>query len=63
MISLSLSELTKIQEVCGETGVEYFTLSSSKESGIGRVLTMSYDTEIADYPAKIHVEISGVESW
>jgi hypothetical protein len=24
---------------------------------------MSYETEIADYPATVSIEVSGVESW
>lgn len=63
MIALNLIELARIQEVCAAVGTEYFTLESSTSSGIGRVLTLTYDTEIADYPAKVTVEIAGSMSW
>jgi hypothetical protein len=44
-------------------GTESITLEQSKESGIGTVLTLTYDTEIADYPAKISIEVTGVKDW
>jgi hypothetical protein len=63
MINLNVFELDKIKKICEEVGTEYFTLEQTNNSGIGSVLTLTYQTEIADYPAKISIEVSGVESW
>ena len=63
MIRLNIFELDKIKQICREVGTEYFTLEQSKDSGIGTVLTLTYDTEIADYPAKISIEVTGVKDW
>ena len=64
MINLSVFELEKIKKICEATGTEYFTLEEqNKTSGIGTVLTLTYETEIAGYSAKMSVEISGIESW
>jgi hypothetical protein len=63
MIRLNVFELDKIKKICEEVGTEYFELVQTNDSGIGSVLTLTYDTEIADYPAKISIEVSGVENW
>jgi len=63
MIQLNIFELNKIKTVCEAVGTEYFTLEQTNSSGIGRVLTMTYETEIADYPARVKIEVSGVENW
>jgi hypothetical protein len=63
MIKLSVFELDQIKTICESAGTEYFTLEQSVGSGIGRILTLSYDTEIADFPATVKVEVSGVENW
>ena len=63
MIHLNIFELNKIKQICEEVGTEYFTLEQAKESGIGSILTLTYDTEIAGYPAKMSIEVRGVESW
>jgi hypothetical protein len=63
MINLNVYDLDKIKKICEEVGTEYFTLEQTNESGIGSILTLTYDTEIADYPAKVSVEVSGVEKW
>jgi len=63
MIKLNVYELNKIKSICEDVGTEYFTLEQDSSSGIGSVLTMTYETEIADYPAKVSIEVSGVESW
>jgi hypothetical protein len=60
---LSLNELNTIKKIAEEVGTEYFTLSQSNESGIGNILTMTYDTFVAEYAAKITIEIAGVEDW
>ena len=63
MIYLNLSDLNKIKEIVEEMNLVSFTLSQENESGIGNILSMSYDTFVADYPAKMTIEISGVENW
>ena len=63
MVQLNIFELNKIKTICESAGTEYFTLEQTSSSGIGRVLTMIYDTEIADFPATVRVEVTGVESW
>jgi len=63
MINLNIFELNKIKKICEEVGTEYFTLSQTHTSGIGSVLTFTYETEIADYPATVSIEVRGVESW
>lgn len=63
MIKLNIYELNKIKSICEDVGTEYFILEQDSSSGIGSVLTLTYDTEIADYPAKVSIEVSGVDSW
>jgi hypothetical protein len=63
MIRLNIFELNKIKNICEAVGTEYFTLEQDNSSGIGSILTMSYKTEIADYPATVSIEVSGVENW
>ena len=63
MIHLNIFELNKIKNICEAVGTEYFTLEQDNRYGIGSVLTMSYETEIADYPARVSIEVSGVENW
>lgn len=63
MINLNLTELNKIKEICELVGIEDFVLEQKSESGIGNILTLTYQSEIADYTAKVTIEVSGVESW
>ena len=63
MINLNIFELNKIKNICEAVGTEYFTLEQTNASGIGSVLTFTYETEIADYPARVTIEVSGVENW
>jgi hypothetical protein len=63
MINLNVYDLNKIKKICEEAGTEYFTLEQTNKSGIGSILTMTYDTFVADHPAKMTVEVTGVESW
>ncbi len=63
MIKLNIYELDKIKTICKSVGTEYFTLEQDSSSGIGSVLTLTYETEIADYPARISIEVTGVDSW
>jgi len=63
MVRLNIFELDQIKKICESTNVEYFTLEQNVGSGIGSILTLSYDTEIADFPATVKVEVSGVRNW
>ena len=63
MINLNIFELNKIKNICESVGTEYFTLEQTNTSGIGNVLTFTYETEIADYPARVSIEVSGIENW
>jgi hypothetical protein len=63
MVHLNLHDLEKIKKICEEAGTEYFILEEENTSGIGSILTLTYDTEVAGYPAKMSVEVTGVESW
>lgn len=63
MINMNIFELNKIKTICEAVGTEYFTLEQDVKSGIGSILTMTYETEIADYPATVKIEVSGVENW
>ena len=63
MIRLNIFELDKIKTICKTVGTEYFTLEQDVNSGIGSILTLTYETEIADYPASVRIEVSGVENW
>ena len=63
MIHLNVFELNKIKTICESVGTEYFTLEQTNTSGIGNVLKLIYETEIADYPATVTIEVSGVENW
>jgi len=55
--------LDKIKKICETVGTEYFTLEQTNTSGIGSVLTLIYETEIADHPATVSIEVRGVENW
>jgi hypothetical protein len=63
MVKINIFELNKIKSICEAVGTEYFTLEQDVKSGIGSILTLTYDTEIADYPATVKIEVSGVENW
>ena len=63
MIRLNVFELDKIKKICEEVGTEYFELEQTNDSGIGSILTLTYDTEVAGYSAKISIEVTGVENW
>jgi hypothetical protein len=63
MIRLNIFELNKIKKICEEVSTEYFTLEQDNSSGIGSILKFTYETEIAGYPARVSIEVSGVESW
>jgi len=63
MIRLTIDNLKKIKDIVAELGIEEFTLKQEGKNGIGTILTLSYDTFVADHKATITVEVSGVEDW
>ena len=63
MINLNIYDLNKIKMICEEVGTEYFTLEEENKSGIGSIITVSYQTMIADYPATVKIGVRGMESW
>lgn len=63
MLRLNISDLEQIQKICEIAGVEHFALTQDNSSGIGGILILTYDTTVGGRPAKISVEISGVDSW
>jgi hypothetical protein len=63
MIHLNTFELDKIKKICESVGTEHFVLQQDSSSSIGNILTLIYETKIADCPAKVSIEVSGVENW
>jgi hypothetical protein len=63
MINLSIEDIDKIRMICGDLDIDHFTLEQDCGSGIGNVLTLTYNTELKNYAAVIKIEISGVENW
>lgn len=63
MIELSLDELHKIADLCNGANIESFKLNRDFSSGIGSILTLSYDTFVVDYTATMTIKLNGVEDW
>ena len=63
MTRVTVQDLERIQQICQEAEVESFELESDSRSGIGTVLTMTYDSRVANRAARVSVEISGVQDW
>jgi hypothetical protein len=63
MIRLTVDNLKKIKDIVAELGIEEFTLKQEGVSGIGTILTLSYDTFVADHKATMTVVINGVKDW
>ena len=59
---MNLYDLLKIKKICEEVEVEHFILQQTS-TGIGRILNMTYETIVAEYAARVSIEISGTESW
>jgi hypothetical protein len=43
--------------------VNSFELNETKHSGVGSILTITFDQVVNEVNAQITVEISGVENW
>jgi len=61
---LNRQEVEKILSVMIEfNDARSYLLESDNSSGIGSVLTLTMDMDINDRPAKVKVDIAGVETW
>ena len=63
MIRLSVKDLDTMKKICNELDIEQFIVKQDGTNGIGTVLTLSYDTFVADYKATMTVVINGVKDW
>ena len=61
---ITKQEVEKILSVMNEfDDAKSYLLESNNNSGIGSILTLTMDMEINNRPAKVKVDISGVENW
>ncbi len=61
---ITKQEVEKILTVMNEfDDARSYELKSDNSSGIGSILTLTMDMDINDRPAKVRVDISGVETW
>ena len=57
-------EIEKILSVMTEfDDARRYLLQADNTSGIGSILTLTMDMDINNRPAKVKVDISGVENW
>ena len=63
MIRLSVKDLDTMKKICDELDIEQFIVKQDGTNGIGTVLTLSYDTFVADHKATMTVVINGVKDW
>ncbi len=57
-------DIEKIQEVLAKfPDVETFEIDSDNSSGIGAVVTMTFDHEVNGMRGNFRIEISGVDNW
>ena len=65
-IYLSREDLDKIQNILSRIlgdQDKMVSLTEERVSGIGSVLTLSFDYNVDGIPGKYSTEISGVETW
>ncbi len=61
---ITKEEVEKILAVMTEfDDAKSYLLEADNSSGIGSILTLTMDMEINHRPAKVRVDISGVETW
>lgn len=61
---LHRKDIEKIQEVLAEfPDVETFEIESDHSSGIGAIVTMTFNQEVNGMRGSFSIEISGVENW
>ena len=63
-IILNKNDLAKIQQLLKKfPETDFFSLTQESGSGIGSVLTMSFDYSVGDIKGTFTTEINGVEDW
>lgn len=63
-IILNRNDLSKIQNFLEKfPDTDFFSLIQESGSGIGSVLTMSFDYSVDDIKGTFTTEINGVEDW
>jgi hypothetical protein len=63
-IILNRNDLAKIQQLLAKfPETDFFSLVQESGSGIGSVLTMSFDYSVDDIKGTFTTEINGVEDW
>jgi hypothetical protein len=63
-IILNRNDLAKIQQLLEKfPDTDFFSLTQESGSGIGSVLTMSFDYSVDDIRGTFTTEINGVEDW
>jgi hypothetical protein len=63
-IFLNRSDISKIQHLLEKfPDTDFFSLIQESGSGIGSVLTMSFDYSANDIKGTFTTEINGVEDW
>ena len=61
---ITKQEVEKILAVMTEfDDAKSYLLEADNSSGIGSILTLTMDMDIKNRPAKVKVDISGVENW
>jgi hypothetical protein len=63
VIRLSVKDLDTMKKICDELDIDQFIVKQDGTNGIGTVLTLSYDTFVADHKATMTVVINGVKDW
>ena len=63
-ITLHKDDIVKIQQLLKKfPDTDFFSLIQESGSGIGSVLTMSFDYSVDDIKGTFTTEINGVEDW
>jgi hypothetical protein len=63
-ITLNRNDISKIQNLLEKfPDVDFFSLTQESGSGIGCVLTMSFDHSVDNIKGTFTTEINGVEDW
>ena len=61
---ITKKDVEKILAVMNEfNDARSYKLEADNSSGIGSILTLTMDMDINDRPAKVKVDIAGVEDW
>lgn len=61
---ITKQEVEKILSVMTEfDDARSYLLEADNSSGIGSILTLTMDMDINNRPARVKVDISGVETW